>query len=282
MILNLLACALIYKPVCKQVRVVTTMTSSSSSLSSSTASINASQVESTTAINATMEYYTAVAQSSPPSSPAPTRIRGRMLRLIGKKRKLVADFLAVSGVNAVGHLAHTVFLASATPSDVAALQLAAAEAAGRVLVPTISDRLSSDGSASVYLYSIVTAATGVVLLAATPSQRTLAQFSGGGLLIVAFGLASGGAVGLETLVAVRVLGHDRLSASSAATLLSKGVAQLAVDLLFSRQRSHSVTDTIFHALGICLTAVAGVWTAVFLFRHYMAAKNSRSRYTKTA
>lgn len=281
MILNLLACALIYKPVCVQLRVVTTVTSSSS-LSSSTASINESQVESTTSINVAMnEYYTAVAQSSPPSSPAPPRICVQMLRLIGGKRKSVADFLAVSAVNAVGHLAHTAFLASAAPSDEAALQLAAAEAAGCVLVPTISDLLSSEGSASVHLYSVVTAATGAVLLAATP-QRTLAQFSDGGSLMVAFGLATGGAVGLETLVAVRVLGHDRLSASIAATLLSKGVAQLAVDLLFSRHRPHAVTNAIFYTLGICLTAAAGVWTAVFLFRRYAAAKNSRSRYTKTA
>lgn len=205
------------------------------------------------------------------------------------------EFLTVSVVHAISHLAY----ATAAPARAAALQLAAAEAAGRFLAPTASDLLSPGGSASIYLYAAVVAVGGTVLLtgAATaesdvdPLQWPLrsavhAQWSA--FLIMAFGMASGAAVGLEPLVAVRALGREQLAASCSATLLCKGAAQLAVDL-FLRQSLPSrgghwppISPCVFYALGSVLVATASAWTAAFLVKRHYASKTGCNRYVRTA
>lgn len=299
MMLNILVCALIYEPVDEHVR---TTSSSSSSLSSlSTTSINTSRAAATTVIKTAVdEYFAAVAHSSssslPTSPPKPltaaedplprTHHGGYYLPPLRRRLFRVrpsVDILAVSAVNAAGHLACAVYIATVVPlsGTMVALHLAAADAAGRVFVPAISDRLSSGGSASVYLYGVAAATIGTVLLVtgtAAPLQKCSSA------LLVAFGLASGAVAGLEPLVAVRALGHDRLSMSCAVTALCKGAAQLTADVLFSSRRRYAHRERApLYAVGICLTAVACVWTAVFLCRrHASAAKISSTRYVRTA
>lgn len=299
--LNILVCALIYEPVDEHVRMTSSSSSSLSSLS--TTSINASRAAATTVIKTAVdEYFAAVTHSSSSSSSLPTPppkpltaaedplprthhggyclppLRRRLFRV-----RPSADILAVSAVNAAGHLACAVYIATVVPlsGTMVALHLAAADAAGRVFVPAISDRLSSGGSASVYLYGVAAATIGTVLLVtgtAAPLQKCSSA------LLVAFGLASGAVAGLEPLVAVRALGHDRLSMSCAVTALCKGAAQLTADMLFSGRRRYAHRERApLYAVGICLTAVACVWTAVFLCRrHASAAKISSTRYVRTA
>ncbi|XP_060880558.1 uncharacterized protein LOC132952303 [Metopolophium dirhodum] len=206
-----------------------------------------------------------------------------------------AEFLAVSVVHAISHLAY----ATAAPARASALQLAAAEAAGRFLAPTASDLLSPGGSASIYLYAAVVAVGGTVLLTgaataesnADPFQWPLrsavhAQWSAS--LVMAFGMASGAAVGLEPLVAVRALGREQLAASCSATLLGKGAAQLAVDL-FLRQSLPSrgghwppISPCVFYTLGSILVATAAAWTAAFLVKRHYTSKTGCNRYVRTA
>lgn len=316
MMLNVLACAVTYEPV-RDDHVGPSVDSTMTKLSTS---INTRVAAAVTAIRTTTdEYYAAVVSLSPPSrlmkstaadddndddndddddsGPKDVGCITHGRRLFGGRPN--TEFLSVSAVTVISHLAYTVFVATnaAPPSPEAALQLAAADAAGRVLVPAISDRLSSSGSASVYLSAATMAVGGVVLLVAAaaradPSQRPLSQLSSS-CLLVAFGLASGAAIGLEPLVAVRVLGRKRLSASCSATLLGKGAVQLIVDLMFSpstghrhdrgEQYQHDLTsvNVALYALGFCLVAAAAVWTATFLYRRHYAAKNG-SRYVRTA
>lgn len=313
--LNTLACALTYEPAEEHVMLSDSLDSTTASSSSSleTTSINARmavatvKVKAVAAVTATDDYYTAVVSSPSPSPPLlkrsvsatddPMAYLASVVRrrLFGGRR--TAEFLAVSAVNAISHLAYATFAATAAPppySDVAAtLQLAAAEAAGCVLAPTVSDLMSGcGGSASVYLNAAVMVVGGTVLLTAAAVQAdslqywpAAAQSSSPGLL-VAFGLAFGAAVGLEPLVAVRVLGRKRLSTSYSATLLGKGAAQLAVDLLFAtrpeQQRQHVSTTVVFYVLGSCLLAAAAMWTAAFLFNRLFTAKKGCSRYVRTA
>lgn len=308
MMLNTLACALTYEPAEEHVDMLnnsldTTMASSASSLE--TTSINTRMTVAivkvkAVAVTAADEYYTAVV-SSPSPSPPPLMKRPASatddpmayLAAVARKRlfggRRTAEFLAVSAVNAISHLAYAVFVATAAPrpySNVAAtLQMAAAEAAGCVLAPTVSDLLSAcSDSAPVYLNAAVMVVGGAVLLTADTLQcwQSVAQSSPS---LVAFGLAFGAAVGLEPLVAVRVLGPKRLSASYSATLLGKGAAQLAVDLLFTtspEQRQQVTTPVAFYALGSCLLAAAAMWTAAFVFNRLFTAKKGCSRYVRTA
>lgn len=211
----------------------------------------------------------------------------------------VAEFLAVSAVHTISHLAY----ATAAPARAAALQLAAAEAAGRFLAPTASDMLSPGGSSSIYLYAAMLAVGGTVLLIgatagsdADPFQwplQSAVDAQWWAFLIVAFGLVSGAAVGLEPLVAVRALGREQLSNSCSATLLGKGAAQLAVDLFLRRppsgnstlgRRGHwpPISPCVFYALGSVLVATAAAWTAVFLVKRHYASKTGCSRYVRTA
>lgn len=328
MMLNTLACSLTYKPAVKDggaVQQDETTCSRLSALSSPTTSINARAVTTTAFRAATDLYYAAVVSSpSPPllkpktttaeatttddeededdddddSSPNPKNTRWRRWL---KRRRLrlsrpAAEFLAVSAVHAIGHLAY----ATAAPARGAALHLAAAEAAGRLIAPATSDALSPGGgsAASVYLYAAAVAVGGTVLLtgAAAAAESNVdpflqwsrsAQWSGS--LVVAFGLAFGAAVGLEPLVAVHVLGRRWLAASCSATLLGKGAAQLAVDLFLQRPppsagRSTLVTISPYalYALGSCLVATAAAWTAAFLVKRHYAAKTGCSRYMRTA
>lgn len=320
MMLNTLACSLTYKPAVTDGGAIEqdeTTYSGPSVSSSPTTSINARAVTTTAFRAATDLYYAAVVSSpSPPllkpkttaaeatttddeedddddSSTNPKNIRWRRPRL----SRPAAEFLAVSAVHAIGHLAY----ATAAPARGAALHLAAAEAAGRLIAPATSDALSPGGgsAASVYLYAAAVAVGGTVLLtgaaaAAAESNvdpflqwsRPAAQWSGS--LVVAFGLAFGAAVGLEPLVAVHVLGRRWLAASCSATLLGKGAAQLAVDLFLQRPpsagRSTPVTISPYalYALGSCLVATAAAWTAAFLVKRHYAAKTGCSRYVRTA
>ncbi|XP_050054147.1 uncharacterized protein LOC114127998 isoform X2 [Aphis gossypii] len=321
MMLNTLACSLTYKPAVTDGGAIEqdeTTYSGPSVSSSPTTSINARAVTTTAFRAATDLYYAAVVSSpSPPllkpkttaaeatttddeedddddSSTNPKNIRWRRPRL----SRPAAEFLAVSAVHAIGHLAY----ATAAPARGAALHLAAAEAAGRLIAPATSDVLSPGGgsAASVYLYAAAVAVGGTVLLtgaaaAAAESNvdpflqwsRPAAQWSGS--LVVAFGLAFGAAVGLEPLVAVHVLGRRWLAASCSATLLGKGAAQLAVDLFLQRPppsagRSTPVTISPYalYALGSCLVATAAAWTAAFLVKRHYAAKTGCSRYVRTA
>lgn len=311
MMLNVIACAMTYVPSEKYVRTVGTKASTSSSwssLSSSTVSIKTREAT-TRAVRAAGDYY-ADAQPSPSlSTTAPAinscgddtehGVASTVRRLFGGKP--TAEFAAVSAVNAVGHLAFATFVATAAPSlslslshTSNALRLAGAEAVGRVLMPTVSDLLSPRGSASVYLYAAAVAVGGAVLLttAATlvdPLHRPPSP-SSSSCLLVASALASGAVVALEPLVAIRVLGCKRLAASYSATLFGKGVAQLAVHLLFTssgRRRpmhGHQMisTSVALYALGSCLVAAAAAWTAAFLYKnHYAATKNGCSRYVRT-
>lgn len=299
--LNLLACAVVYKPVDERVRFVEISPpppSLSWSSFSSTMSINATRVSTSPAIRTAVDqFYVAVAQSS---SAEPTtdnehadpdrerllatvRGQGGCSRLLGDKS--AAEFLTVVAINAIGHLAYAAFVEPSTaPTDsaIVALQLATADAAGRIFVPALSDLLSSDGLASVYLYALVTAIGGAALLAAAPSQTLSA------VLLVAFGWASGAAVGLEPLVAVRVLGRQRLSTWCAAALLGKGIAQLAVDVLFSRgrrhreRRWHAPEAVVLYAVGSCLMLASIVWTAVLLFKRHYVTNSGCSQYVRTA
>lgn len=301
MMLNVLACALTYEPVNEhRGRFVETLTS-----------INARVAAVTTVIRTTTdEYYTAVVSPSSPPLLKPTALDDddddspKGVGCIARGRRLFGgtpdtEFLAVSAVNAVSHLAYTVFVTTNTPLSgplyEAALQLAAADAAGRVLVPAFSDRLSSGGSASVYLNAVAMAVGGVVLLISAAVRADPSQQPSSSCLLVAFGLASGATIGLEPLVAVRVLGRKRLSASCSATLLGKGAVQLVVDLLFSATPSagyrhhHEQQQQIFtpatvavYTLGSCLVATAAAWTAMFLYKRHYEAKNSYSRYVRTA
>jgi len=206
-----------------------------------------------------------------------------------------AEFLAVSAVHAISHLA----FATAAPARAAALQLAAAEAAGRFLAPTASDLLSPGGSASIYLYATVLAVGGTVLLTGTaaaesdadPFQwplRSAVHMQWSASLVVAFGMASGAAVGLEPLVAVRALGREQFAASCSATLLGKGAAQLAVDLFLRRpspgRGGHwpPISPCVLYALGSVLVATAAAWTAVFLVKRHYDSKTGCSRYVRTA
>ncbi|XP_025190291.1 uncharacterized protein LOC112590904 [Melanaphis sacchari] len=203
-----------------------------------------------------------------------------------------AEFLAVSAVHAISHLAY----ATAVPARGAALHLAAAEAVGRLVAPTASDLLSSGGSASVYLYAAVMAAGGAVLLtggAAAESDVDPFQWSRptqwSGSLVAAFGLASGAAVGLEPLVAVQVLGREWLATSYSATLLGKGAAQLAVDLFLQRPSASAgdgqwppISPYLLYAFGSCLVSIAATWTAAFLVKRHYATKTRCSRYVRTA
>lgn len=304
MMLNVIACALTYVPSEKYVRFVGTIAPMSSSLSSSTMSIETREAA-TSSARAEGDYYASVADalSSPSLSPTTPAVNGcggdtehgaasTIRRLFGGKP--TAKFAAVSVVNAAGHLAFATFVATIAPlisHTSNALRLAAANAAGRVLMPAVSDLLSPRGSASVYLYAVAVAIGGAVLLttAATlvdplhrpPSPSALS------CLFVATALASGAVVALEPLVAVRVLGSERLAASYSTTLFGKGVAQLAVNLLFTpsdcrRPHGHQVisTSVALYALGSCLLATAIAWTTAFLYKsHY--AKNSCGRYVRT-
>lgn len=211
-----------------------------------------------------------------------------------------AEFLAVSVVHAISHLAY----ATAAPARAAALQLAAAEAAGRFIAPAASDLLSPGGSASIYMYAAVVAVGGTVLLAGTaaaqsdtdPFQwplRSAAHAQWSASLVVAFGMASGAAVGLEPLVAVRALGREQLAASCSATLLGKGAAQLTVDLFLRRPAAGQsspgrgghwppISPCVLYALGSVLVATTAAWTAAFLVRRHYASKTGCSRYVRTA
>lgn len=330
--LNTLACALTYKPVQDEhaaaVRFVDTMTSSRSSInarvatvvrdtdeyytdadSCCTTSINSmrSRVDTTTDaatdIVMTDEYYADVVVSSPlleqhhvHRDHVTKRLVARFRRSFGGRPATV--FLAVSAVNALSELAYGAFVATSTrrPSDTnVALWLAAADATGRVLVPTVSDHMSlgGGGSASVYLNAAVMAVGGVVLLTAG-SARSSPTTEWSLCLFAAFGLASGAAVGLEPLVAVHVLGHERLPTSCSATMLGKGAAGLVVHLLFSPMAGHQEhprpphhripAHVVLYALGSCLMTAAACWTAALLFKpHYCyVPKHSCSQYVRTA
>lgn len=316
MMLNVIVCALTYVPSEKHVRSVgTAMASTSSSLTSSTVSIKTSETAITAAVRTAGDYYTSAADDQPPTSPTTTApainncdggdctergvVMSTARRLFGGQP--TAEFAAVSAVNAIAHLAFASFAATAEPllslslsHTPNALRLAGADAAGRVLTPTVSDLLSSRGSASVYLYAVAVAIGGAVLLttAATlvdPLQRPPSS-SSSSCLLVASALASGAVVALEPLVAVRVLGCKRLAASYSATLFGKGVAQLAVHLLLTssagrrRPYGHQMisTSVALYALGSCLVAAAAAWTAAFVYKsHYAAAKNKCGRYVRT-
>lgn len=250
----------------------------------------------------TDEYYADVVVSSPlleqhhaHRDDVAKRLVARLRRSLGGRPATV--FLAVSAVNALSELAYGAFAATSTqrPSDTnAALWLAAADATGRVLVPTVSDHMSSGGgSASVYLNAAVMAVGGVVLLTAG-SVRSSPTTEWSSCLFAAFGLASGAAVGLEPLVAVHVLGHKRLPTSCSATMLGKGAAGLVVHLLFSPMAGHQEhprpthhripAHVALYALGSCLMTAAACWTAALLFKpHYCyVPKNSCSQYVRTA
>lgn len=326
MMLNTLACSLTYKPAVTDggaIQQDETTYSRPSASSSPTTSINARAVTTTAFRAATDPYYAAVVSSpSPPllkpktttaeatttddeedgdddddggPNPKNTRWRRWLKRRRPRLSRPAAEFLAVSAVHAVGHLAY----ATAAPARGAALHLAAAEAAGRLIAPAASDALSHPGggsAASVYLYAAAVAVGGTVLLTGAAAESNVdpflqwsrpAQWSGS--LVVAFGLAFGAAVGLEPLVAVHVLGRRWLAASCSATLLGKGAAQLAVDLFLQRPppsagRSTPVTISPYalYALGSCLVATAAAWTAAFLVKRHYAAKTGCSRYVRTA
>lgn len=305
MMLNVLACALIYEPADEHVRLVTTlakMSVSSSSSSSTVASI--SSINTRITINRTNEYYAAVVSS--PSLPLPESSTDAVARkdfastarrwLFGTKP--AAEFLAVSAINVIGHLAYAVFAATTKPKTLhaATLHLAAANAAGRILVPVASDLLSpgGGGSASIYLYAVVMAIGGVVLLMTASTlvdgpPLHLKVISPSPCLLVLFGLASGAAVGLEPLVAVRVLGRERLAASYSATLLGKGAVQLVVDLIFvssagpyaQEQQKFSMNIVSLYVLGSGLMVVTTSWMAVFLIKRHCATKYGCSRYVRT-
>lgn len=300
MMLNVLACALTYEPVNEHGgRFVETLTPTTNT------SINARVAAVTTVIRTTTDGYYTTVVSSPPLL-KPTAVDGDSPEGVGcitSGRRLFgsrpdAELLAVSAVNAVSHLAYTVFVTTNTPPPgplyETALKLAAADAAGRVLVPAFSDRLSSGGSASVYLSVVTMTIGGVVLLIAAAARADPLQQPSSLCLLVAFGLVSGATVGLEPLVAVRVLGRKRLSASCSATLLGKGAVQLVIDLLFSaspstghrhydeQQQIFTPTSVALYALGSCLVAAAAAWTATFLYKRHYAPKNSYSRYVRTA
>ncbi|XP_025417587.1 monocarboxylate transporter 14-like [Sipha flava] len=309
MILNVIACALTYVPSEKYVRSVgTTAPMSSSSLSTSAVSIETRE-SATSAASAASDYYAPAADAQPPpSSPSPTApsvnncggdtehrgVASTVRRLFGGKPTV--GFAAVSAVNTLSHLAFATFVATVVPSaahTTNALRFAVANAAGRVLMPAVSDMLSPRGSASVYLYAVAVAIGGAVLLttAATlvdPLHRP-PQSSSLSCLLVAAALASGAVVALEPLVVVRVLGSKRLAASYSTTLFGKGVTQLAVHLLFTssdRRHPHGhqmiSTSVALYALGSCLVATAVAWTAAFLYKsHYATSKNSYGRYVIT-
>jgi len=204
------------------------------------------------------------------------------------------EFLAVSAVHAISHLGY----ATAATAHAAALQLTAAEAAGRFLAPTASDLLSPGGSASIYLYATAVAIGGTVLLTgaattesdADPFQWPLLSAVHAQLLaslVVVFWMASGAAVGLEPLVAVRALGREQLAASCSATLLGKGAAQLAVDLFLRKPSTgrgghwSPISPCVLYALGSILVATATAWTAAFLVKRHYASKTGCSRYVRT-
>jgi len=299
-LLNVLACALTYKPVDKHSRFVATMTSSSSKTS-----INAQAIEPD-------DYYAAVVSSPSPSlsqhtvavsdndgrddEKYPMRNVIRTIRQwLSSGGKPTAEFVAVSTSNAVGHLAYATFTATAAVPWRATtpLQLAAADAAGRLFAPVVSDLLSSGDSASVYLNAAAMAIGGVVLLSTAdrvdPSEvfqqkpSTSSEQQPSSLLsslyvpLIAFVLTSGAAIGLEPLVAVHVLGRERLAVSYFATLLGKGVAQLAVDLLMFPP----FVSIAFYVCGFCLVVVASAWVAAFLFKCYYVAKDGCSPYVRT-
>lgn len=313
MMLNVLACALTYKPLDDEY--VSTVWPTSS-LSTSSTSVN-------TRATVADQYYTAVVASPSPmlspksvtveveveaaevasttvddddvSNPLNGFARVAYRRLFGGGDVPTAEFLTVSAVNAVGHLAYATFTATVAASPlthVITLRLAGADAAGRVLAPVVSDLVSSSGSGSatsVYLYAVAMAIGGSALLAAavlnSPDRPTTAPSSP--CLFVAFALASGAAVSLEPLVTVSVLGRKRLFTSFSATLLGKGAVQLAVDLLFpaaDHRRPHRDDDhqqqpvAVFYVLGSCLLAVAVTWATAFLFRRHYAEKKGCSRY----
>lgn len=335
MMLNMLACALTYKPVQEEqtaaVQFVNTMTSSATS---SRSSIN-DHVAEATAVRVADEYYTTAAFCCSPSINTSVRVAtaGNVateivvtdeyyadvvvsspllehhvhreevtIRFVARLRRTfggrpVTVFLVVSAVNALSGLAYGTFAATTAPrpsNTKAALWLAAADATGRVLVPTVSDHLSpgAGGSASVYLNAAVMAVGGAVLLTAGSARLSLAT-EWSLCLIAAYGLASGAAVGLEPLVAVNMLGHDQLPASCSVTMLGKGAAALVVHLLFSptaghydrsgyRPPHHRVPAHVaLYTLGFCLVVAAAGWTAALLFKpHCYDPKSSYSRYVR--
>ncbi|VVC31706.1 Hypothetical protein CINCED_3A019293 [Cinara cedri] len=336
MMLNVLACALTYKPAqdkhTPDVQFPDTMTTSSSS-SSSRSSINA-RVAAATVVRVTDEYCTAVESCCTSSINTSVRVtttaiaaddivttdeyyadvvvsspllehhvqhRGKVARLRRTfSGRPTAVLLAVTAVNALSELAYGTFAATSTPrpsNTKAALWLAAADATGRVLVPAVSDHLSTGnggGSASIYLNAVIMAVGGAVLLTAGSARQS--QTTEWSLcLIAAFGLVSGAAVGLEPLVAVHVLGHDRLPTSYSATMLAKGAAGLAVHLLFSpmaghhdhsayRPPQHRIPANIaLYVLGSCLVAAAAGWTARLLFRpHFYTPRSGFGQYMRAA
>lgn len=295
--LNVLASALTYEPMDEHVRLVTTLAKISVSTSSSISSINTQMVINNTA----GEYYAAVISSSslplPESSMdavAPKNFVSTARRwLLGTKPAV--EFLAVSALNAIGHLAYAVLTATTKVKTLhaATLQLAAANAAGRVLVPVASDLLSpgGGGTASIYLYAVTMVVGGIVLLMAASilddgPPLHLKVISSSPCLLVLFGLVSGAAVGLEPLVAVRVLGRERLAASYSVTLLGKGAVQLVVDLIFvssaaDQEQQFSMNVVSLYALGSGLMIVATSWVAVFLIKRHCSTKYGYNRYVRT-
>lgn len=308
MLLNVLACALTYKPLDEPKWRFAAPTTSSSKTSINNAQVTAADSD---------NNYAAVAVSSSSSSSltrtaaaldddddsrenAICTIRQRLFGG-GGRPPATAEFFAVSATNAMCHFACAAFAAIAVAPWRAAtlLQLTAGDAAGRLIAPAVSDLLSSlsGGSSSVvYLNAVAMAAGGAVLLSAAPAieraddpsaalqpkpsaapQRPSPPY----VPLVAFALASGAVVGLEPLVAVHALGgRERLAGSCSVTLLGKGAAQLAVDLLFPPRPPFAAFA--LYALGSCLVAAAAAWTVAFLFRCHRVVQHGCSRYVRTA
>lgn len=328
MMLNTVACSLTYKPAIVDVdrkvqQYDVTYTRPISSPTPTSTSINARAVATTAFKTATDLYYAAVV-----SSPSPPLLKSQTMVVAAASSSTddedndddddddkylkntgwwwlkwrhpqfgstpIAEFLAVSAVHAISHLGY----ATAVPARSVALQLTAAETAGRFLAPTASDVLSPGGSASIYLYATAVAIGGTVLLTgaataesdADPFQWPLLSAVHGqwlASLVVVLGMASGAAVGLEPLVAVRALGREQFAASCSATLLGKGAAQLAIDLFLRRPSTgrsghwSPISPCVLYALGSILVATAAAWTVVFLVKRHYASKTGCSRYVRT-
>ncbi|XP_050428933.1 monocarboxylate transporter 12-like isoform X2 [Adelges cooleyi] len=174
------------------------------------------------------------------------------------------QFFVVTLTNAVYCLAHSVFQASALPADsesypsetLAFLVFSVADLVARITVPALLDHLPLNAS----VYSISALGIGGVVLSTVHVCREYIHYAFA--YMFAFGLASGTFFTMQTLLMIDLLGHERLAATYATTLLAEGIAQLSARQFFSQSQWFPV---MYSSLGANLILLSVVWTFLLLF-----------------
>lgn len=247
-----------------------------------------------------VDYYAVVSQLSSPSTsttttPSSTMQLDARAPLAAGCKPLAAhhafalsrvarkpELFALSAVYVVAHLAYATFAEVCRPRTIATAQLVtAANVAGRVLVPAVTDFLPwRCASSSVFLNSAVLVAGGLVAvtLAATSGGRGTSAALVQLCLVVALSVVAGATVGLEPVVAARTLGVRWLPATCSTAVLTQGAAQLVVHLFADRLRP--LAAVIYNVGGAGLITTAVLCTAAFLLKRHYDAKHS-CRYVRT-